>query len=250
MSDAPPPINAPPTGEGTHFAPRSEAFQRFMAAPLIVATVLMVATATLAFLAWRGGTAEGERLQITLTGTCAEAALPLVQARVDEMGLGTPELTVHGSTLTVVATMPGSGDDESTHVPGVLARQGNLRAGPPGAPLFTHENIEEARIQLDESGLPYTWLDLDANTLKALEAAAEADPEGEMPIQVDHISAPPRPFNKPIVEGGIRLLPGDGVTRARMRVAADHGIVLTHGPLPCALSVGSVSAVATGPNGR
>jgi hypothetical protein len=93
MSESRPPINAPPLGDGKHFAPRSEAFQRFMAAPLIVATVLMLATATLAVLAWVGGTAEGDRLRIELQGTCSEASIPMLSARMDEMGLGDPRVS-------------------------------------------------------------------------------------------------------------------------------------------------------------
>ena len=250
MSEDPTPVNAPPSGGGKHFAPRSEAFQRFMAAPLIVASVLMLATASLAFLAWRGGTAEGERLQVELTGSCGAEAAPILAARMDEMGLGSPTATVSDTGVTLIATMPGSQDDEAAHVPQMLARTGHLLAGTAEAPLFTHEGVEEAQIRLDESGLPYTWLTLSPVALKALEAAAAGDPDGELPLSVDGIVAPSRPHDKPINEGGIRLLPGDGVTRARMRVAADHAIVLTHGPLPCPLSVGAVRVVAADEGGR
>ena len=243
---APAPINAPPAGGGTHMAPRSEAFQRFMAAPLIVASVLMVATATLAVLAWIGGTADGERLQIDLQGSCAPSSLPLLAARADELGLGDPRVSEVAGGVRIEATMPGTADDEAQHVPELLARRGALTAGPPTAPIFTRDNLELAQIRLDESGLPYTWLELDDTALAALAAAAEADPDGEMALQVDHVTAPPRPFHKTVSDGGIRLLPGDGPTRDRMRVAADHAIVLTHGPLPCDWRVGSVSTVAGG----
>lgn len=243
MSEELPPVNAPPAGEGRTFAPRSEAFQRFMAAPLIVASILMVATATLAVLAWIGGTAEGDRLRIDLNGSCSEAALPLFQARVDEMGLGDPRVTSTTTGIRIEATMPGTSDEEADQVPTLLARRGILTAGPPDAPVFTRDDIEGAEIRLDESGLPYTWLDLTKDALTALDAAAEATPDGEMPIRVDHIDAPPRPYSKPVSEGGIRLLPGEGITRERMRAAADHAIVLTHGPLPCDWRVGAVSAL-------
>ncbi len=241
MSESRPPINAPPLGDGKHFAPRSEAFQRFMAAPLIVATVLMLATATLAVLAWVGGTAEGDRLRIELQGTCSEASIPMLSARMDEMGLGDPRVSTVAGGVVIEATMPGTTEDEHIHVPALLARRGVLTAGSADAPVFTHEDVEEAQIRLDESGLPYTWLTLSAKALEALSTAAEAHPDEDMPLLIDDIEAPPRPFGKPVVEGGIRLLPGDGVTRARMRVAADHAIVLTHGPLPCSWRVGSVT---------
>jgi preprotein translocase subunit SecD len=141
--------------------------------------------------------------------------------------------------------MPGSADDEASHIPALLARQGHLRAGTEASPIFTHEGIEEAQIRLDESGLPYTWLDLNPPAITALEAQAVADPDGTMALVLDGVESPTRPFNKPVNDGGIRLLPGDGVTRSRMRIAADQAIVLTHGPLPCPLSVTSVQAVAS-----
>ena len=243
MSESKPPVNAPPAGAGRTFAPRSEAFQRFMAAPLIVASILMVATATLAVLAWIGGTAEGERLQIDLNGACSQPALPLFQARVDEMGLGDPRITATASGVRIEATMPGTSDEETTQVPSLLARRGQLIAGPPEAPVFTRDDIETAEIRLDESGLPYTWLSLNKRALEALTTAAEAHPDDEMVITVDTFDAPPRPYSKPVTEGGIRLLPGEGITRERMRTAADHAIVLTHGPLPCDWHVGSVTTL-------
>ena len=243
MSDTPPPINAPPAGDGRTFAPRTGAFQRFMAAPIIVASLLMLATGVLAVLAWMGGTADGERLRIDLTGTCAEASTPLFHARLAEMGLGNPEVTATPSGVRIEATMPGTANDEAIHVPNLLARRGLLLAGPSDAPVFTRDDIESADIRLDESGLPYTWLDLNPKAIEALEANAQTSPEGELTLRADHIDAPPRPNSKPIVADGIRLLPGDGVTRDLMRSAADHAIVLNHGPLPCEWRVGSVTAV-------
>jgi len=250
MSEDPIPVNAPPAGEGQRIAPRSTAFQRYMAAPLITASILMLATLILAILAWRGGTADGERLQIELAGTCGEAALPILVARMEEMGLGQPHASISPHGVSLVATMPGSADDEASHIPSLLARQGHLRAGAEAAPIFTHEGIELAQIRLDESGLPYIWLELSPPAITALEAKAAADPDGTMPLVLDGVEAPARPFNKPVNDGGIRLLPGEGVTRSRMRIAADQAIVLTHGPLPCALSVSSVEAVAASPNQR
>jgi len=244
------PVNAPPLGQGMRLAPRSEAFQRFMAAPLIVATILMLATAVLAVLAWIGDTADGARVEVVLEGACAESTPPMLLARADEIGLGSPEVSVLSPTqVKVVADLPGRTDDENTHVPAVLARQGTLVAGSSSSPVFTRDQVDSAQVRLDESGMPYTWLDLDPPALDALKAATEADPEGEMSIRVDSRAAPSRPFSKPVSDGGIRLLPGEGDTRSRMRVAADDAIVLTHGPLACPLSVVSVTTVAPGVDG-
>jgi preprotein translocase subunit SecD len=214
-----------------------------MAAPIIVASLLMLATGTLAVLAWIGGTADGERLRIDLTGTCSEASVPLFRARVAEMGLGNPEVTTTDTGVRIKATMPGTADDEATHVPSLLARRGLLVAGPASAPVFTRADLDAADIRLDESGLPYTWIELNLRAIEALEALAEASPEGELAIRADQIDAPARPNSKPIVADGIRLLPGGGITRDLMRSAADHAIVLNHGPLPCEWRVGSVTSV-------
>ena len=240
-----PPVNAPPFGANTRLAPRSDAFQRFMAAPVILASVLMLATALLALLAWIGDTADGARVAVVLSGPCAEGSPPTLLARANEIGLGQPEVTVTGpQQVRLVATLPGRTEAEQTEVPALITRRGHVLAGNASAPIFTREHVELAQVRLDESGMPYTWLQLSPPALEAMAAATEADPEGEMPLQVDTRSAPARPFSTTVSDGGIRLLPGEGDTRARMRVATDDAIVLTHGPLDCSLTVDSVTTVA------
>lgn len=239
------PINAPPIGDA-RLAPRSEAFQRFMAAPLLVATALVVATGTLLLLVWIGTDAAGERVSITLSGTCTEEAAPFIAARAEEIGLGDVQLdTATPGALQVSAVLPGLQDDEQAHVPELLARRGRLVVGPPDAPIVTEADLDFAMLRLDEQGMPYTWLAFEEAPLERLTAAVNSTPEGTIALSVDHIQAPERPNSRKVEEGGIRLLPGDGNTRTRMQAAADHTIVLTHGPLPCALTVDAVTTAAS-----
>jgi hypothetical protein len=221
-----------------------------MAAPIIVASVLMLATALLAVLAWIGDTADGARVAVVFEGPCAEGAPPMLLARANEIGLGNPEVTVVGPRqVKLIADLPGRSDAEQTQVPALLIRQGHVLAGSSSDPVFTRDHIQSAQVRLDESGMPYTWLELEPPAIDALAAAAKSDPDGEMPLMIDDRSAPARPFSTTVSDGGIRLLPGEGDTRTRMRVATDDAIVLTHGPLACSLEVVSVTTVAPGVSG-
>ena len=51
--------------------PRSKAASMFMAAPIVFASILMLAIAVLAFLGWKGGTASGERVQMRFSAVKA-----------------------------------------------------------------------------------------------------------------------------------------------------------------------------------
>ncbi len=225
--------------------PRSEAFRKFMAAPLVTAVIFLLATGSLALLAWRGGEATGPRARIRFESSCAVDAAPIVQRRVDEIGLGQPKLTIEPAALQLEATLPGNSDDLQA-VPDLLAREGKMEVGPPGSPVLGPSDIVEAQLRLDESGMPYTWVKPNDEALVRLQAVRSADPEGTLEIRFDGENPTPLPNDIELSEGGFRVLTAEGVTRERMRVAADRTILLHSGPLPCTARVTSVEVLPGG----
>lgn len=246
MSDTRPPdrpVNAPPAGDGQAIAPRSEAFQRFMAVPLVFALILMTATGVLAALSWFGGEATGPRATIVLQGACAAEARPLVEARAAAMGVAEAQWSLVGDRLTLTATLPGL-DNDLEAVPRMLSRPGRLALRGPGGPVIGPDQVAGAQIRLDESGVAYAWVDLTKDGVTALEAALAADPHGELAVTVDDQALLSRPNTRGVKDDGIRVLSSGKLPRDRMQAAADLSILLSHGPLPCALAVESAAPVA------
>lgn len=227
--DAPTPAGLPP---------RSDAFRRFMAAPVIFALVMMIAVGALFLLAVRGGTATGDRVAIAFD-TC-DAAGPILLARAEAIGLGSPALD--GATLT--ATLPGL-DDDATAVPALLAAPGALEIRREGEVLATHEDVTVALVRLDESGLPYTWIELEEAALAAVTAAVLDEPDGNLLIALDGVVVADRPNSREVADGGLRIVEAREMTsKERMRRSVDRAILLSHGPLPCPTTVRAVTPLA------
>jgi hypothetical protein len=236
-------VNAPPIGTGKMLAPRSAAFQRFMALPVAFAAILMLATGALAALSWFGGSASGPRAHMVFQGSCAAEARPLLAARAEAMGLEKPEWSLVGDRLELTATLPGL-DDDLEAVPRLLSRRGQLELRRGTTVVVAPEHVEGASIRLDESGAAYTWIDLSKAGITSLEAALEAEPDGELTVISDGTEATPRPNSRGVADDGIRVLPVAETPGERMRRAADLAIVLTHGPLTCDINVVSATPVA------
>ena len=237
MSETPPTLPTPrPLGT------RPKAYQRFMAAPMIFAALLLFAIGTLFLLALRGGEATGARVEITLAA-CPDA-LPIVEARAGAIGLGDPVLTPTDAGGALVATLPGLEGDEAL-IPALLAAPGALELRAGDAVVATTADLTVAQVRLDESGLPYTWIELRPAPLKALTDAIAADPEGTVDIWLDGARVAERPNSRSVADGGIRVVDvGEMPGTDRMRRAVDRSILLSHGPLPCAVTVQGVRPMA------
>jgi hypothetical protein len=225
--------------------PRSAALSRFMAAPLIVATVLMTATVTLAALAWFGGTADGDRVTIRLSGACAAESLPHIKERATSVGLGDPEFTQEPGVIIITATLPGL-EDDATAVPRLLGQRGWLEVRQGETVVLDSDAVIEANIRLDEGGAAYTWLDIKKEAVAPFQAVLDADIQGELTFHVDDELAAVRPNTRGVKDDGLRVVAhGDMKPAVRMKIAADTSIVLTHGPLACALNASAPVPVAS-----
>ncbi|MFM2248590.1 MAG: hypothetical protein RL071_4665 [Pseudomonadota bacterium] len=231
---------APPAGPPPGLPPRSEAFRRFMVAPIVVASALALATGLLVLLAWRGGTAAGPRLTVRFTTACPAAAKPVLAARADAIGLGDPVLQVEPDGLALTATMPGLADD-AVAVPALLARPGKFTGIAGGEVIVDSSHLTGAQIRLDESGMPYTWVGLSPAGAAAVRALATADPEGGLAMAIDEDRPTPRPNDIELEDEGLRIITEAGITEQRMRTAADRAILLGTAPLPCPVVVAGTS---------
>jgi len=223
-------------------AERSRAAVLFSSAPIIFAFILLAAAGGVLLAAWMGGSADGERLDITWSGDCATEAGPMVLARAESIGLGAPELEVTGDQVRLVATMTGYEDDR-TAMPALLGRRGLLEVTHGDEVVLTQADVEKAYLRLDESGMPFTNLELASEPGDALNTLTVGDPEGELVISMDGEILAVRPNIDSVKNRELKVLAGDGMTRLRMRRAVDRALLLEHGPLPCTLRVVGVEPV-------
>jgi hypothetical protein len=90
---------------------------------------------------------------------------------------------------------------------------------------------------VDEAGQPYTSLTF---TTEAAARIAEAGDGHDLTTLVD--GEPRAAWMSPdtLKTQSVRLLQGGADNRERMRRATDDAIVLSHGPLPCAVRLESI----------
>jgi hypothetical protein len=147
-----------------------------------------------------------------------------------------------GDQLRLVATMTGYEDDR-TAMPALLGRRGLLEVTHGDEVVLTQDDVEKAYLRLDESGMPFTHLELASEPGDALNTVTVGDPEGELVISMDGEVLAVRPNIDSVKNRELKVLAGDGMTRLRMRRAVDRALLLEHGPLPCTLRVVGVELV-------
>lgn len=214
----------------------------FRAIPIVFAFVLAANVGLLYFLGGRGGSADGDRVEIVLATSCAQSAAPLVMARVDAIGLGDPELDTAASPLRLRATLPDM-PDARTHIPALLARRGALRVLHGEAQVASSEDMLDSVLTLDEGGMPFNQLSFRAEAVTAIQAVLDQDPDGELVFLLDDEELARRPNAIHMKDGALKVAAGTGVTRERMLRATDRQILLTNGPLPCDVEVASVTPI-------
>lgn len=216
--------------------PRPKAATLFMAAPVVFLGSLGLAVAIL-FVVTRFGdaTAQGERVEIEFSGSCMAEAAPVLSARADQIGM---PASLSGNTM--VATLPNM-ENARILVPQLLITMGAFQADDAnGKTHLTNKQIHEVAIDLDESGMPVTYVKLNADGRAILK---NADDQTVLTPTVDGSAFPDIGIDALKDEPVIALHSGSGMTADRMKRAADLAIVLEHGPLPCPLRIVGVSAI-------
>ena len=224
--------------------PRPKTATIFMTLPVLFGGLLMIAIGGLGVAYWIGGAAaSGERVDIVLEGSCAEAAQPLVRRRVDEIGLGDPQLEASGDALRVTVTLPGQSPDvERQSIPQMLGAAGLLTVHDGDEQLLGRKDIKQAKLQLGDSGEPLAVVVITEAAQDRLNESINADSEGVLQIRLDGVPLVDRPNVGRVIDQELRIIDAAELTpNDRMRLAIDRVLILNHGPLPCALSVASTT---------
>ena len=208
----------------------------FMAMPILLALALMSAVGLLAFLVWWGGTASGERVQISFQCTCPQEASVIMSERIETLGLGDVQLTENSAGLVLLATLPDM-EGALEAIPKLLASPGELQVKTvDGDLLADRERLESISLSINESGMPYIGATFDQAGIERMQEYVNNSSEGFIDFWVDQQLIAHRP-NTIKIEPDIpvRIVPEKGDTRQRMQLSADIGILLSSAPYPCNL---------------
>lgn len=215
----------------------------FLLIPIGFTAAILLAYTVLFGIGTLGSAASGDRVTIDLD-TCPQAQ-ELIQARIDHMGLASPEWQTTADGLQLTVTLPGTPADAT--VPETLARVGDFHlvagAERDGESILGPEDVVSAELSLKELGNPLVVITLTNDGQKRLETWMEDHVEDDISVWLDAERIMHRPNDPPFrrTEIDIRAEGDDG--QDNLRRAADWGILMTNGPLPCPTSVRSVSTV-------
>lgn len=216
----------------------------FMAVPVVFGGFLLLAMAGLFVVSQYDGCLRGPRVQVTFETECAESASELISARVDAMGLGEPVWTIEGNQITLEAQFPGYSDTETDTIPKTLATTGNLELSGDGQLLFERSDIEDFSLNDDDaSGMPLVELTITDEAASRVATYIESNPDSSTQFALDGDFMTNRPNSKKFSGDKIRVELSRGDAEARWRELTDLTFVLMHGPMPCEVSVESVSVV-------
>jgi hypothetical protein len=222
----------------------------FGSLPMLLAAFLVLSLIGLFVLTRIGGKAEGARVEMRFQSDCSDLIAPVIQSRVQEMGLGEPSVEVQGQQVLVVATLPGLEDDE-TAVPALLASSGvfeiyqaeTVESRPEGEALAGQEDILNVWYQLSLEGHPVVELELQPNALLRLQGRSKP----VLLYTLDGVVIETWDFEEGPDEDTVELQPELLRTEDEVRMAADWVILLRTGPTPCPATVASVTTVTPAP---
>ena len=168
----------------------------------------------------------------------------MVRQRVEAIGLGDPQIGVSGGAMQITATLPGAepGVERET-IPRMLAAGGMLTVQDGDEVLLSRDEVDRAELQLGDAGEAIAVAFIAEASQALLNERIDADPQGSLQIRMDGDLLVERPSIGRVVEQELRIIDSEEVPPdMRMRAAIDRVLVLNHGPLPCSLTVASVTA--------
>lgn len=194
----------------------------------------------LAWLGWQGRDEAGEAVRIAFVG-CDEAQTG-VRARVAFMGLPDPVFEDTSDGFVLTTRLP---EDPGAAVPETLAASGVFVVRPVGGgpSVLTNADVAEATVELPFLDAPHAIVVLRPDAAMGLRNHMESRPaEGVEVVLDDEVVY--RRKNSPSVANGRLAVDKEGASDLeRMQFAARTAAVLQGAPLPCTLSVASVTPV-------
>lgn len=213
--------------------------------PFVMGVILAVIVGGLAIAGYVGRDATGERLTVVFETGCGEAWRPIIQQRVDTIGLVEPALTVEGDRLTLTAQFPGL-EDDATAIPALLIKPGELGVfvegdvewEPTGESLASTADVTDARLTLDIRARSVVEITLEKEARARVHEAIRAGPV----LYVIDGEVVERYVDKRGMKAmHIDVFPERETLEEEIRVATDLSIIMQHGPAPCEATVASVT---------
>ena len=190
-----------------------------------------------------GSTPTGDRVRIAFA-TCADA-MPLIEARVDAMGLGEPAFQREEGRLLVTATLPDK-PDVAASIPRTLAAPGRfeIRTEDSNEVVIDPTHIVEVNLTLERLGDPLTIIRLSQEGGRILREHMEDNRGGAIVVYIDDELIVTRMNEPAVLEGVIDLRPHQETREADIEVAAERRVRVGFGPLPCVATVDSIETLA------
>lgn len=209
--------------------------------PPIAVVLTILAYAWLVYTGLGGRPADGDVVEIALRG-CPEAR-PVVEDRVARMGLPDPAFENVDGGFVVTARLP-SDVDVARAIPETLAQPGRfqIRDAATGDPLADSTAVVDGTIRMDLLMRPMTLIRLNETATEQLAVRFRADRESQIALWLDGDEIGTWHAQKGM-NGEIEVEPSAEDDKARLHLAARRGVVIGSGPLPCEVSVRSVTTV-------
>lgn len=211
--------------------PRSTALNRFMMVPIVLALMLASSIGILMFLMAQEREADGERIDLDLSGSCLTEAKETILFRAGEIGIGDPIFSNGEQTLSL--TLPNI-PNAKEHIPRLLLRQGvwQLKAGE--EIVLSNKDIESVELSLDDGGMPETLLKFKSAAKVDAQKWLDEHPDEVSTILLDSEKVIERP-NRIAITDDFRLVSNETDPRKRMQESADFVILLSRMPITCSI---------------
>jgi hypothetical protein len=200
---------------------------------LLVGGIYAVAT----WIGYQGRQADGPLVDMPFVG-CPEAAA-LVQRRAEAMGLPELAATASADGFTLRARLPAD-PRVAAQIPQTLAAPGLFEIRPitggvdEATVLATRADLVEVNTFMDFLDTPKVALRLSGEKAEALKMHMSTHMDDSVGYWLDGRKVTTRRNAPPEAHGELRLDLMNASDLDRIEFAAAAGIVLEHGPLPCA----------------
>ncbi len=202
-----------------------------LAAPIALFVVVAVLYTGMISLALEGREATGPELAL-LVETCEEA-VPVLEARLADVGLPAEIVTAGPGRYTLRTTLTGR-DDVDAALPYALLQPGHFDLTYEGSSILDNGGVVEATYRLD--GMMDMWLLLlldDAATESVIKAVRSSKPGGRLDFVVDGVPVAMQPTHRSVQRGEVEGIPVEDMDqKTRMRLIAEWSMQIDH-PLPC-----------------
>jgi len=234
MSDSDPNASSQASGEDDPRIPTRPLFGFILVLmPIVGVFLVTIAYVVMWSLGLAGRSAQGEEVTWRFSG--CEAALPLLEARLDDVGLSaTWTSTSGGYTVTTQLTGDETVDEG---LPAMLTTPADLEIRAGDQVLATSADVTDASVRMDIFMVPFVLLKVDEDAAERIKVHVRQDPEGKMAFHVDGRKIGWQSNANPVAIGELEVnLELEGDEKDRMQAVASWSVTLDHGPLPCSVT--------------